>query len=305
MTRVGARDKERRWRGPAAGAATLGAVLVAAGGVAACFRDVAERALFYYPSREPFPTPPGVEDVCFTTADGVRLHGWLMRPPGVAAGVRVPAVLHVHGNAGNVSWHAGFSDFLPAHGYAVLLFDYRGFGRSEAGRRRPGRDELLEDTRAAWRYLTTRADVDAGRVGVYGVSLGAVVGLALAAEQPRVRAVVALSPFATWRGIARDHGGVLGWWLVRPGMDAVESVGRLGDRPVLLVHGRDDEIVPVGHARQIAEAATRAGVPVQTLIIPGLGHNDFGEARQTAHRSIVRFLDSALGQDEAAGTGGG
>src|SRR5262245_28674085 len=68
-----------------------------------------ESRLAYFPSREPFDTPRGVEDVTFRSKDGLTLHGWFMPAPGVGPGAPGAAVLHVHGNAGNIESHADFS----------------------------------------------------------------------------------------------------------------------------------------------------------------------------------------------------
>ena len=101
---------------------------------------------------------------------------------GVAAAQAGAAILHVHGNAGHVANHAEFSAFLTQAGFHVLVFDYRGYGRSDDGGRLT-RAKLVADTHAALDYLLRRDDVDPERIGMLGYSLGGVIGLAAAAER--------------------------------------------------------------------------------------------------------------------------
>src|SRR5258706_9252586 len=86
--------------------------------------------VFYYPDRHVRGNPSEYglkfEDVFFTTQDGVRLHGWFFPATKPVKGT----VLHVHGNAGNITAHYEFVRWLPAAGYNVLAFDYRGYGQS-------------------------------------------------------------------------------------------------------------------------------------------------------------------------------
>jgi dipeptidyl aminopeptidase/acylaminoacyl peptidase len=256
---------------------------------------LAESRMVYFPLREPFATPPGREDVTFKTSDGLTLHGWLTMPTGWKPGdPPVSAILHIHGNAGNISYHDAFSDYLPAAGYAVLLFDYRGYGRSDPARGRLHRRLLLEDARAALDFLLQRPEIDPARIGIYGVSLGGVIGTALAAERPEVRAIISLAAFSSWTAIARDHLGPVGWLLARGGLDADESVRRLGDRPLLIIHGEADDIVSARHARRLHEAAVGAGIPAELLIVPGIGHNDLAIDDPATQGRVIEFLGRCL-----------
>ena len=230
--------------------------------------------MFFYPSRQPFPTPVGIEDVRFETSDGLTLHAWFAPARGVAAGERAPTVLHVHGNAGNVSSHWWFSEFLVHEGFNVLCFDYRSFGRSDRAARGMRREHAILDAHAALDHLLTRDDVDPDRIGVYGISLGASIALAMASEREEVRAVVAGAGFSGWRDIANEKIPLLGAALIQRGADATDSVRALGDRPLLIVHGTPDAIVPVHHAERIAGAARDAGVRVEVVTSDIVGHND-------------------------------
>lgn len=252
-----------------------------------CTGIVESRA--YYPSRATFDTPPGTEDVWFETEGGVRLHGWFMPAADADPTESRPAILHAHGNAGNVSSHDAFSRFLTREGFHVLLFDYRRYGRSDnTGPLRRG--PLLDDTRAALAYLKSRPDVDDSRIGVYGVSLGAVFALHAAAEDPAVRAVATVSAFSTWRGIAGDVMPVLGPVLMPGGLDPADAAARLGDRPYLIVHGLQDRIIPPRHATLLETAAARAGVDVTLWTDPAGDHNSMVPVNPAAQRVIAEFF---------------
>ncbi len=252
--------------------------------------------LFYFPSREPFDTPPGVRDVTFTASDGVKLHGWLMLPRGASVEAPVPAVLHVHGNAGDISSHAAFSDSLPDAGIAVLVFDYRSYGRSDVAPGRLRREALLEDTRAAWDALKAQPEVDGQRLGIYGVSIGGTFAAALAAEAPDAKCLCLVAPFETWPRIAGTHMPVIGPLLITPGLDPAQSVRGLGSRPLLVVHGGDDTIVPPAHGRAVVDAAAGAGVHAEFAIIAGAGHNDVVVDEPAGRAAVSGFFRTTLGR---------
>jgi dipeptidyl aminopeptidase/acylaminoacyl peptidase len=261
-----------------------------------------ESRCFYFPSRSAFETPRGVEDVRFQTTDGLTLHGWFLHAAGHAGSECQPTILHVHGNAGNLEGHIAFSGWLTARGFNVLAFDYRGFGRSDEPSRGLVRADLLADARAALGFLRRRPEVDAARVGLLGVSLGGVIALALAVEDPGVRCIVSISAFATWRGIAGEKMPVLGSMLVSGGMDAAASAAALGQRPLLVVHGENDTIVPPSHARTIEAAARTAGVPVRRDTLSGVGHNDVLIDDRATQDIVARFFAESLRQERASGT---
>lgn len=287
-------------------------LLVPCGGVVALGATGAvESWLFYFPSRRAFRDPPGVEGVAFETADGLRLTGWFWAagtpgsvladaevPPGWTppapseSGAR-PTILVAHGNAGCLPDHDEFCSFLSAYGYNVLLFDYRGYGRSDLPRRGLRREDLVLDARAALAYLLTREDVDPERLGLLGYSLGGNIGLGMAADETRIKAVVTLATFSRWKEVASDHAGVLGRWLIPSGLDGADSAAWLGDRPLLIVHGDNDDIVPFRHAALLEGAASRAGVPVSRLDVPGADHLNMTEDGSVQH-AIAAFFAGAF-----------
>ncbi|MEZ6233312.1 MAG: alpha/beta fold hydrolase [Phycisphaerales bacterium] len=301
-------------------ALVLGSLLaVLAGGVVGMgLTGVVESWLFYFPSRRAFVDAPGAEAVTFETPDGLRLSGWFwsgadtFEPGGdvaLAVGAdeeepvtplvapdaqgRRPTILVAHGNAGCLPDHDEFCAFLADYGFNVLLFDYRGYGRSDLPTRGLRRDDLVIDAQAALEYLLTREDVDPERVGLLGYSLGGNIGLAMAGDEPRVRAVATLSTFSRWQAVASDHAGWLGPMLIRPGLDAADSVTRLGDRPYLIVHGDRDDIVPYRHSEVLEQAASAAGVPTERITVQGADHLNM-TGRREVRDAMAAFFAGAL-----------
>jgi fermentation-respiration switch protein FrsA (DUF1100 family) len=128
-------------------------------------------------------------------AEGFRLDGDLHLPADRRPGERLPAVVACSGFQGLKTIHpARFARALVPHGYAVLSFDYRGFGRSDGERGRLVPQEQVEDVRAAVSFLETRAEVDPARIVLLGWALGGGVAIAEAAGDERVRAVAACNP---------------------------------------------------------------------------------------------------------------
>lgn len=259
--------------------------------ISADITGCAER-LFFYPSRSAFETPSGYEDVTFENDEGLKLHGWFLRAADAEPSEVRPVVVHCHGNAFNIGRHSEFVDFLPEAGVHVLIFDYRGYGRSDRGELR--RDGLVSDALAALDYMRSRPDVDPDRVGLYGLSLGGTVALAAAAEDERVAAVCSVATFSTWRDVAGDFAPGVGPSLITDGRDAVDSVKFLGDRPLLLLHGEDDSIVGHRHVELIEASAADAGVDVRRRSFPGIGHVDWVEDSPEMRGEIVDFFRAQL-----------
>ena len=252
-------------------------------------------SMAYVPSRKPFTTPVGTEDVWFQSADGTQLHGWFM-PAAESRNDHTstprPAILHVHGNAGNVDSHESFSRFLTRNGFHVLLFDYRGYGRSDD--KRSGRHALLEDTNAALAYLRTRDDVDVANIGIFGVSLGGVFALHAAADNPDVRAIATASAFSTWAGVANDLAPVLGPLLMPRGLDPDDAARRLGTHPYLILHGTQDQIIDSRHAHLLFKAATGAGVNATLWTDPQGDHNAMIQTNPDARAQLITFFTTHL-----------
>ncbi len=205
----------------------------------------------------------GPEDAHFASADGTRLHGWFLP----AAGQR-HVVLYCHGNAGNVTGHRAMMRFYAERLHAsILVFDYRGYGKSEGT---PGEEGVLADARAARAWVAERAGEGEGEVVLVGRSLGGGVACRLASETP-CRALVLESTFTSVPDAAASHFPLLPVsWLLSTRLDSLSCIGR-HKGPLLVSHGDADRTIPFALGKRLYEAA---GGPKHFVRIPDGGHND-------------------------------
>ncbi len=245
-------------------------VLLAAvvlGVVVVSFWGQLERRFVFFPTRDVAATPAdfGVEfeDVYFTTSDGLHLNGWYV--PGRGETVW----LWFHGNGGDLGHRAEeMALFHHKVGANVFIFDYRGYGKSEG---QPSERGTYRDARDALEYLEGRPDAKGKRIVYFGRSLGAAVAVELAVEHAPA-GLVLVSPFTSLRDMAKlSHPLVpLAAWVAGDRYDSAARIGKI-HRPVLIMHGEHDEIVPV----QQGEALSRAANDPKTFrLLPGAGHND-------------------------------
>jgi uncharacterized protein len=223
-------------------------------------------SLLYFPSRAIIETPEHARldyrDLRMATDDGERLHGWWIDAQKDSLG----HLLLCHGNAGNVGDRVLHAALLTATGFDVLLFDYRGYGRSSG---RPTEHGTYRDARAALTCLIAQPAVDPARVFYLGESLGGAVALDLALERPPA-GLVLLSAFSGVRDLGRLHYPYVPTALVP---DAYPTLRRIHElhAPLLVLHGDRDDIVPLPQGRALFEAAPG---PKRMHVFPGLGHND-------------------------------
>ncbi|HEX3726189.1 MAG TPA: alpha/beta hydrolase [Pirellulales bacterium] len=226
-----------------------------------------ENSLIFFPSVYPAGrwNPPGLafEDAWFQAADGTKLHGWYVPHEHPRA-----VVLFAHGNGGNLSGRADTVGALAKRlGLAVMIFDYRGYGRSEG---RPTGAGVLADARAARAWLAKRAGVSESELVLFGESLGGAVVVDLASRDG-ARGLVLDRTFSSLPDVAKVH---YPWLPVRLLMRTrLDSVSKIGDYhgPLLQIHGDADTLVPLVLARRLFAAAHE---PKTLMIIPGGDHND-------------------------------
>lgn len=249
-----------------------------------------ENQLIYYPTPYPLGNwdPPGLdkEDVFFLAEDGVPLHGWYCECPPAVPSVTSerprPVLVYFHGNAGNLSDRSGAIQlFQRALGVDVFILDYRGYGRSGG---RPDEPGLYRDSRAGYLWLTKERGIDPDRLVLRGGSLGGAVALELGCAVPH-RCLILESTFTSMVDVARELYPLLPvGLLMRSRFPSRERI-RSYHRPVLIIHGTDDELVPIAHGRALYQAANE---PKQLLEIEGAGHND------TLLVGGVRCMDQTL-----------
>jgi uncharacterized protein len=249
-------------------------------------------SLLYFPSRTIVGTPDraGLDyrDLRLETDDGERLHGWWI-------GARTDSLGHLllcHGNAGNIGDRVLHAALLTAAGFDVLLFDYRGYGRSSG---RPSEQGTYRDARAALACLLEQPGADPRRVFYFGESLGGAVALDLALERPP-RGLVLLSAFTGVRELGRLHYPFVPSALVPDAYPALRRIQEL-HAPLLVLHGDRDDIVPLSQGRSLFEAAPG---PKRMHVFPGLGHNDLVPFAGTELARMIASWVSGLEQSPVA-----
>ncbi len=269
--------------------------------IAPCIALAACGGLFFFPQQELLLTPDrtglAYRDVRFTASDGVRLHGWYLPADPKAAREPVCTVLFLHGNAENISTHLGSVWWLPARGVNVFLFDYRGYGRSEGT---PDLDGLHRDFDAALASALAQANADAGRIIVFGQSLGgalAITAVARSEYKDRLRGLIVEGAFSGYRTIAREK--LAASWLTWPlqwplsytvtdDYKPLQAIGRLTPLPVLVVHGLADDIIPPRHGQALYDAAH---TPKALWLIPDAAHIAAFRTKENQDRLIEYIRD--------------
>ena len=255
--------------------------------------------LFFHPTRRVYASPDEhrlrYERVSIPTHDGLKLDGWFFP---AADGPARGTVVHFHGNAGNITGHFEHVAWLPATGWNVLCFDYRGYGRSQG---RPTRKGLVLDGHAAIEYVKTRGDVDPARIIVLGQSLGGAVGIVVAAERKDIAGLAVDGAFSHYRRIAAWHIRrnpllfMLAWWvpaLILPGQDPIDHVARVAPTPLFIMHGRADEVVDPRMAEELYAAA---GEPKELWLIDGVGHyTALDELANVARPKLLQFFNRCV-----------
>lgn len=249
---------------------------------------LAQRRLIYFPPAGYGTTPRDLglayEDLTLTTEDGVGLAAWLVLRDGARA-----TVLFCHGNADNMSDLCTSVRALHQLGYSVLLFDYRGYGRS---RGQPSEVGLYRDAEAAWRYLTEVRGLPANRIVIAGRSLGGAVAIDLAARHAPAALVVECT-FASLVDIGQRQYPLLPvGWLCRDRFESIKKIPKVSC-PKLFLQGTADELIPLEDARRLFAAAAE---PKQLIETPGQHNNAGFEYSSDYTRRLAEWLGAALSE---------
>jgi len=217
------------------------------------------------------------QDVFIETTDRVTVHGWFI------AGRTERVLLFFHGNAGNISHRLDSIRLFHDLGLSVLIIDYRGYGQSNGRTTESG---IYRDADAAWRYLIEDRGLAASDIVIFGRSLGASVAARLAAQQQPL-ALIVESSFTSVPDIAQE----LYPWLPARWLSRLNHATRVHIQdvrcPVLVVHSRDDEIIPFHHGEAIFSAANE---PRTLLTLRGTHNDAFLRDERAYAQGLQTFL---------------
>jgi len=263
---------------------TLAGVSILAALIAFIMSGRLANHLIFYPSRYPqgdwdAARREGAEDRWFNAKDGTKLNAWWFP----AAGSR-RVTLFLHGNAGNVTDRVDHAQRIREAGSAVLVLDYRGFGKSEG---RPNEKGVYQDADAAYDQLM-REGFRAGDIVVHGESLGTAIAVDLASRRP-CAGLILESPLSSVQEIAATVVPWIGPIFVR-GFNARSKIGNV-HVPLLTIHGNRDDIVPFLHGRKLFAAANE---PKELWEVPGGTHNELLVATGAEYVPRLRGFYSRL-----------
>ncbi len=242
--------------------------------------------LIFYPTREFATTPSRLqlpyEDVYINVTAKERVHGWYF-PAGNPDNIRDgPVVLFCHGNAGNVSHRLETAELVLHLGASILLFDYRGYGKSDGS---PSEENVYTDAEACYNWLAEQKGVRPENIILFGRSLGGVVAIELA-RRVRCRGLVVESSFTSAVELGRKMFPLFPIkYLLRFKFDSIGKI-RSVTCPLLVTHSPGDELIPLEMGRRLFDAANE---PKQFVALRG-GHNEREYLADTAYMRALGDL---------------
>lgn len=242
--------------------------------------------LIFFPFQQIESTPAEMgweyEDLLLPTKDHAVISAWWIPAP-KERGV----LLYCHGNAGNISHRLAATAIFHDLGLSVLLFDYRGYGKSKG---KPSEQGTYRDAEAAWDYLIEIKKRRPDRILLFGKSLGGGIAAEMA-RQHTAGGLILQSSFTSLPDMAADLFPYLpARLLVKYKYATAEKIAAIPG-PKLIVHSPEDEIVPFAHGRTLFQ---RAGEPKRFLTIHGDHNQGFLASADTYRQGLSDFLDLCL-----------
>ena len=248
--------------------------------------------LFYFPTRDQPATPAKwgyqFKEVEIISKDGTKLHGWWIYSKVKPV---LGTVVFSHGNAGSIGHHLGFVMWLASAGYEVLMYDYRGYGKSQG---KPERAGMVQDVRAALEFAGLQRSIRKQPVISYGHSLGGAKSVAAIAggKTDHLRVVVTDAAFASYREMAMIIGGRLAANLVSDELSPVDQIAKISPLPLLIVHGKKDPVVPFAQGEKLFKAAEK---PKTLFEVKEGNHGDSLWRDEGAYRKkMLKWLEDSL-----------
>lgn len=243
-----------------------------------------EASLLFYPEKDFLLDPSefglAPRDVTIATGSrGEKIHGWFFGSKGDKT------IFYVHGNGGNNSDRLPVIKKYVENGFNLFIFDFRGFGKSDG---RPTKKGIIEDTFAAYDYLVESLGIPPENIIILGQSLGGVPALRLANSR-KCFGLILEGIFFSIREMARDiYSPNPLWRLASSSFNNGKEIKKL-KVPVLLIHGRMDDVVPVRHSRMLYEVSPE---PKELIIFETAAHVDMYEADPRLYfESLLSFSE--------------
>ena len=234
-----------------------------------------------FPKHQAMPMPhvaekiPGLEKIRLDLSFG-KVESWFLPP--VCIEEKCPVIIFAHGNAELIEHWPEFFLPLTRSGIGIYLVEYPGYGRSEGF---PSQKTIVETFTEAYDQIIEHPKVNPSSVIFFGRSIGGGAVCALA-EKRKPAAIILMSTFTSVSNMAMKF-GVPGFFIRDP-FDNLKSVKSF-DGPVLVIHGKHDEIIPYSHGVRLSESA-----PSGQLLTYECGHNDCPPDIEEFYEDILKFL---------------
>ncbi len=225
--------------------------------------------IVFYP-RPDFRRNADDRDVFFAAAEDIRLGGRIY-----AAGKDAPLVLLFHGNGEIASDYDGIAPLYTRMGISLVVADYRGYGKSDGS---PTASALLDDAVATYRSMPNilkERGLGGSHLFLMGRSLGSAAALEIASQVGNaISGLIIESGFASALGLIERLSGTSLPQELKAGVSGFENIEKIRrvDVPTLIIHGEEDEIIPVENGKSLYENS--AAQQKRLILIPGAGHND-------------------------------
>jgi fermentation-respiration switch protein FrsA (DUF1100 family) len=244
-----------------------------------------EKQNLYFPTAVLEGTPKDIglsfEDIYLKTEDGVKINAWFIPHKNSRY-----ALLHCHGNAGNISHRLHDIQRFHQLGMNVLVFDYRGYGKSEGS---PTETGTYLDAQVAYQHLLNEKEFKEKEIILFGESLGGAVAIDLCTKV-NPAGLICLSTFTSTEAIAKEIYPFIPVKLfISYKYDSLSKIVTISI-PKLFLHSQQDEIVPFHHGQKLFEAAKE---PKDFFEMQG-GHNDGFLITKGYDEALKKFLYSVF-----------
>ena len=219
--------------------------------------------MFYYPQKNEkagYKLPPH-EDI-YLEADHDTLHCVFLK----AKGKPVATILYIHGNSGNITAYDNILTALVNGGFQVFITDFRGYGKSTGT---PSHLNIAKDGQMVFDYLINRPDVKNTKLVVYGASIGTQLAAKLAKDnQDKVSALVLEDGMSSFTDMALLTRPKSQHELIRRDVtspySSIEDVKLIDNMPKLIMHAKNDRVVPFTQGQAVFESAKEPKVFLET-----------------------------------------
>ncbi len=199
-------------------------------------------------------------DCWIKTEDNLTIHGWYASSENAIA-----TIIMSHGNAGNISHRIDIMRLLVRYGFNVMMYDYRGYGRSEG---EPNEEGIYSDGKAVFDYVKKMRMNN--KIILWGTSLGGAVAVDVASNR-QAAGLILESAFTSARDMARIHYPYIPVSnFLTSKLNSINKISKI-NIPTLIIHGEKDKIVPIELGEKLFFAANE---PKEFYVIKNADHND-------------------------------